>query len=107
MLGQVAFKHGARRVHADGEAGPVRYWLAMLRDAWVLLGIALHGVELVFWIAALKLAPLSIAFPLTALSYVGVAVAGHYWLGERLGAQARLAIVMITAGAVLVALPTG
>lgn len=105
VLGQVAFKHGSRRVHARGELGALHYWGAMMRDAWVLLGIALHVVELLLWIAALNLAPLSIAFPITALSYVGVAVAGHYLLGERLGGRSRIAIAMITAGTVLVALP--
>lgn len=104
VLGQVALKRGALRAGA-GDAHFLRYWMMMLREPWVLAGIASYLVELTLWIAALRLASLSIAFPLMALSYAGVAVAGHFWLGERLGRQARLAIVLIMAGAVLVTWP--
>jgi len=103
VLGQVALKRGAALVADDG--GALRYWTRMLREPWVLAGIAFYGLELTFWVAALRLASLSIAFPLMALSYAGVAIAGHYWLGERLGRQGRFAIMLITAGAVLITLP--
>ncbi len=101
VMGQVAFKRGATRVAAR-EAGIFRYWSRMLRDGWVQAGIALYAVELLLWIAALRLAALSVAFPMMALSYCGVAIAGHFWLGERLGRQGRVAVVLITAGAILV-----
>ena len=104
VLGQAAFKRGASRVGGH-EASVIGYWSRMLRDGWVLAGIALHVVELVLWIAALRLASLSLAFPLMALSYGGVAIVGHFWLGERLGRRARLAIALITAGAILVSWP--
>lgn len=101
ILGQVAFKRGAARA-ASGEEGAVAYWRRMIRDGWVRAGIVLYAGELLLWIAALRVASLSIAFPLMALSYCGVAIAGHFWLGERLGRRGRIAIVLITAGAILV-----
>jgi undecaprenyl phosphate-alpha-L-ara4N flippase subunit ArnE len=106
ICGQVAFKRGAARV-AHGEDRVLAYWRRMANDAWVQLGIALHVFELLLWIAALRLAPLTIAFPLMALSYCGTAVAGHYWLQERLGTRGRIAIALITVGAFLVTWPGG
>ena len=101
VLAQVAFKRGAARV-AHGEGGVIAYWWLMLRDAWVQLGIALYFAEMILWVAALRLASLSLAFPLMALSYCGVAIVGHFWLRERLGRRARFAIVLITTGAIIV-----
>lgn len=102
MLGQVAFKRGAVIAAARGR-GIFQYWARMLTNGWVQAGIALYVMELLLWIAALRLTALSIAFPMMALTYCGVAIAGHYWLGESLGRQGRLALVLITAGAILVA----
>lgn len=106
VLGQVAFKRGCAHVHRTaGEQGVLRYWRDLALDPWMQMGVALHVVELLFWIAALALIPLSIAFPLVSLSYVGVAIGGHYWLGEKLGRRSLAAIGMITAGAMLVCWP--
>ena len=102
VLGQVAFKRGAVIAAARGR-GIFQYWARMLTNGWVQAGIALYVMELLLWIAALRLTALSIAFPMMALTYCGVAIAGHYWLGESLGRQGRLALVLITAGAILVA----
>jgi undecaprenyl phosphate-alpha-L-ara4N flippase subunit ArnE len=103
VLGQLAFKHGAAGiVRESGHQAVLHYWRDMLLNPWIQLGIATHAVELVLWIAALNLAPLSLAFPLTSLSYCGVAIGGHYLLGERLAGRSRVAIVMITLGAALV-----
>jgi drug/metabolite transporter (DMT)-like permease len=108
VLGQVAFKRGAVGIaHTSGEHGVLRYWRRLALDPWVQLGVAAHVVELLLWIALLNLIPLSIAFPLVSLSYVGVAIGGHYWLGEKLARRSMLAIAMITAGAVLVCWPLG
>jgi drug/metabolite transporter (DMT)-like permease len=103
VIGQVAFKRGSiGAVRASQNASVLRYWHNLLREAWIQLGIAVHVVGLLFWIAALTLLPLSIAFPLGSLSYCGVAIAGHYWLGEKINHRAVAAIAMITAGAALV-----
>lgn len=107
MIGQIAFKLGAATiVKASGEKGVLRYWGALLLDPWIQAGIAVHAVELVMWVAALHLAPLSMAFPLVSLSYCGVALASHFMLGERIGSRGAVAIVMVSVGAAMVAWPT-
>jgi undecaprenyl phosphate-alpha-L-ara4N flippase subunit ArnE len=108
VLGQIAFKLGASGVvrHA-GEQGALLYWRGLLFDGWIQLGIADHVVELFFWIAALNLAPLSLAFPLASLSYCGVAAGGHFLLGEKIGIRGVAAIALITCGAAMVGWPAG
>lgn len=107
VIGQIAFKRGASGVmHANGHEGVLRYWGRMLLDPWIQAGIVAHVVEVILWVAALNLAPLSLAFPLVSLSYCGVAIAGHFLLGERIGARGAVAVVLVSAGAAMVAWPT-
>ena len=106
VLSQVAFKHGAMVVvHASGEQGALRYWRNLALHPWIQFGVVAHVFELLLWIAALHYIPLSIAFPLASLSYCGVAIGGHYLLGERIGRRSAAAIAMITVGAILVGWP--
>jgi drug/metabolite transporter (DMT)-like permease len=108
VLGQVAFKRGAAAiVRASGDQGVLRYWRDLALDPWIQLGVAVHVVELLLWIAALNFVPLSIAFPLISLSFCGVAIGGHFWLGEKIGRRSVCAIAMITLGAALVCWPVG
>lgn len=103
VAGQCAFKVGAAALErAPSPPGFLRNAVRTVADPWVAAGLAAHVVELLLWIAALHLAPLSVAFPLMALSYCGVAAAGHFWLGERLGRRGVAAVILITAGAMLV-----
>jgi uncharacterized membrane protein len=57
---------------------------------------------MLFGVAALSLAPLSIVFPLFSLSYCGVAIAGRLFLGEKLEIRAQAGIMLITLGAAMV-----
>jgi drug/metabolite transporter (DMT)-like permease len=106
VLGQLCFKRGTSSVEMGlTEDGILTYWGAILGNAWVVAGIGAYAVEIVVGVAALTLAPLSVVFPLLSLSYCGVAVGSHVFLGERLGARSIVAILLITLGAVLVSWP--
>jgi drug/metabolite transporter (DMT)-like permease len=108
VFGQVAFKRGAACVvRTSGEQDAFQYWRGLALNPRIQFGIACYAVGLLLWIAALNFVPLSIAFPLASLSYCGVAIAGHYWLGEKLSLRSIAAIAMITIGAALVWLPQG
>ena len=103
-LGQLCFKRGISSVALAGQS-ILAYWGAILGNAWVLIGLGAYAVEIVVGLAALGLAPLSVVFPLLSLSYCGVAVGSHLFLGEKLRAQSAVAILLITLGAVLVSWP--
>ncbi len=107
VLAQMAFKQGTgvvvRQQRGRGVWG---YWIGTLGNGWIQLGLAAYSVELLFWVAALSLAPLSWAFPMMSLSYCGVALACRAFLGERLGKRNVIAIALIAAGVGLVAWPS-
>ena len=106
VFGQLAFKRGAAHVVAASGARPaIGYWRDLALEPQIHVGIVLQVVALLFWIAALNIVPLSVAFPFASLSYCGVAIAGHYLLGEKLGRRSIAAIGMITIGAALVCWP--
>ncbi len=76
---------------------PGRTWLFL-----ILSGLA-TGASWLCYFRALKLGDAARVAPVDKLSVVLVAVFGIVFLGERLSAIASLGIVLITAGAVLVA----
>lgn len=77
---------------------PRRTWLFL-----VLSGLA-TGASWLCYFRALKLGDAARVAPVDKLSVVLVAVFGVLFLGERLSATAALGIVLITAGAALVAI---
>ena len=66
------------------------------------LGIGFWGAELICWTLVLQQVPLSIAFPLMALVYVAIVMAGAVFLGERFNLRHAIGALLITAGAACV-----
>jgi drug/metabolite transporter (DMT)-like permease len=62
------------------------------------LGIAFWAIELVGWTVVLERVPLSIAFPLMALSYVAVVIAGALIFREKINMRHAAGVFLITAG---------
>ena len=103
VIGQLCFKIGAGRVPAHD--GPDRggFLLGLLTDGWLLAGIAAYVVQLVVWIMILTMMPLSAAFPIASLTFLGVAFACRVFLAERLDAQQFAGVVLVMAGVAIVA----
>jgi|SRR5690348_14621342 len=102
VIGQVCFKLGV----GHHEIGRTRGVGALLRrivgSPWIGLGVATYAVEFVLWFAALSRAPLSFAFPIAALSYVGVVLASRLVLRERVSKRRWLGTAAIVIGVALV-----
>jgi undecaprenyl phosphate-alpha-L-ara4N flippase subunit ArnE len=102
VVGQVCFKLGV----GHHETGRARSIIALVRrivgSPWVALGVAIYAVEFVLWFSALSRAPLSFAFPIAALSYVGVVLASRLVLRESVSARRWLGTVAIVIGVALV-----
>jgi undecaprenyl phosphate-alpha-L-ara4N flippase subunit ArnF len=106
VFAQLAFKRGTASAALEVAPGrALAYWMRLGTSGWIGAGIALYGVELLCWIAALHDVPLNVAFPAMSLSYCGVAVGAHYWLREAISTRSALAIAMIAAGVALVVWP--
>lgn len=103
VLGQLSFKQGTLSVtqrSTTQDAG--EYLYQIIGDFWIRIGILAYLLEMLFGVAALSLAPLSVVFPLLSLSYCGVAIAGSLFLREKLEIRAQAGIVLITLGAGMV-----
>src|SRR5579864_1911926 len=66
------------------------HWLAWtgimtLGSGWVMGGIAVYIVAFVNWLYVLRWVPLSIAYPVTSVVYVLIALAAWVLLGELIG----------------------
>jgi drug/metabolite transporter (DMT)-like permease len=101
VTGQVCFKLGVGH-EAGGDAGAPSLLHKVLHSPWIALGVAVYALEFVLWFAALSRTQLSIAFPFTALGYVGVVLASRHILNERISLRRWAGIGTIVVGVVLV-----
>lgn len=62
------------------------------------LGIVAWAVELIAWMIVLEYVPLSIAFPIMALSYVAIVIAGAGLFQERVDFRHAAGVLLIAAG---------
>lgn len=101
VTGQVCFKLGVGH-ETEGAAGAPSLLHKVLHSPWIALGVTVYALEFVLWFAALSRTQLSIAFPFTALGYVGVVIASRYILNERISLRRWVGIGTIVVGVVLV-----
>jgi multidrug transporter EmrE-like cation transporter len=92
VLGQVFLKTGADRT-ADVAAQFV--------DPFTVMGLSAYGVGALFYIAAIKKIPITLAFPSVSLSYAAVALIAHYVWSEPLGVPQLAGIALISCGILL------
>ena len=100
VTGQVCFKLGVGHEAVGAGAPSLAY--KVFHSPWIALGIAVYALEFVLWFAALSRTQLSVAFPFTALGYVGVVMASRYILKERISLRRWAGIGTIVVGVVLV-----
>lgn len=100
VAGQLCLKLGADALpDASGKA----MVLATLRSGWVLAGVLIYVVEIFVWLRILAEVPLSIAFPIASLNFLGIALASAVLLDERIGWRGWLGAFLITCGVAIVA----
>ncbi|AGT10400.1 DMT family transporter [Paracoccus aminophilus] len=92
---EVCFKYSASRA-------PDMLRAILMPMTW--LGIVFWAVELFGWMLVLERVPLSIAFPLMALSYVAMVFAGAWFFAERVTPRHAAGVALITAGVICVGL---
>lgn len=102
VIGQVCFKLGVGHHDTPRSRGIIGLLRGVIGSRWVALGVLVYAVEFVLWFAALSRAPLSFAFPVAALSYVGVVLASRWILRERVSLRRWLGTAAIVIGVALV-----
>ncbi|MDB5082863.1 MAG: protein of unknown function transrane [Chloroflexi bacterium] len=105
MIGQLILKRGM------SDMGPVSLtsrnlleiiW-AIATDPFVIVGMAIYTVSVLYWLIGLSRVPLSYAYPFISLSYVTILAASYFLLGEQLGLLRIAGVGVICVGVILVA----
>jgi drug/metabolite transporter (DMT)-like permease len=97
LIGFCVFAEAAREVCFKRAANHTALLKAMMKPlTW--LGIFFWGIEIVAWTLVLEHVPLSVAFPLMALTYITIVLAGALILNEAVNIRHAIGACLITAG---------
>jgi transporter family protein len=92
-FGVLFFKFASKKVSFD-----IFSWIFNLK---FIIGALFYGFSFILLIIALKLADLSIVYPLYALNYVWVALLSHYVLREKIYFKNWIGFILIVIGIAL------
>ncbi len=101
--GQLMFKAAARGLPAFADLGLLGLFTKMFTTPMILAGFACFFISSVLWIIALRSVPLSLAYPMVALSYVIIFLGSHFLFTEPLGWRLWTGALLIVCGIVLIA----
>jgi undecaprenyl phosphate-alpha-L-ara4N flippase subunit ArnE len=89
IAGQILLKAGSARTDDV---------IAQFLNPFTIVGFAAYAGAAVFYIAAIKKIPVSLAYPSVSIGYVIVAYTTHVIWGEPFGIQHMVALALITGG---------
>ena len=104
---QVLLKLGLDQVGSFSVHGTKQLFdlaLALISNGYVLSGVIMTASSFFLWMTILSWFKLSLALPLTSLSFVFVAVLSYFMLNEKLLLYNYLGIALIAAGTYLLLL---
>jgi drug/metabolite transporter (DMT)-like permease len=98
--GQISLKRAAERNSAGRNVAGML--LAAARDKWLVMGISCFVLEFISWTLALQRLDVSLAFQLSSLTFIAVAVSSHVWLTEHIAGYRWIGLICIFLGNILV-----
>ncbi|RKS84798.1 hypothetical protein DES39_2014 [Orbus hercynius] len=98
-VGQIAFKYAA--VTPNNRDG-YYYWLDLMRNYWLWLGIGAYLAEFLLWLGFLTLVPLSQGILLGSMNIIVIMIAGRLLFKELLTRDRIMGMLFITAGVIFV-----
>ena len=99
VLGQLGLKQGMNVIaRTPGGSVPVR----MATSVWVIGGLAVYALGVVFWTLALSDAQLSYVYPFASLAYVGVVIGSYFIFKEPVTRLRMLGLIVIIVGLIII-----
>ena len=95
VVGQLFLKSGAQHL---ARLGRLDFLLGAARDVHVLSGLVAWIASTLCWLYVLRVAPLSIAYGLTSLTYVLIPLASAYVFGDQIRHLHVVGMVLIIMG---------
>jgi drug/metabolite transporter (DMT)-like permease len=105
VAGQLTLKSGMTqvgRIGVESLAEPIQLALRVLTSPLVVIGLCLYVLGAACWLIVLSRVPLSLAYPVLALSYAFTPVLAWLILGENVPSLRWLGVAVICVGVVLV-----
>jgi len=103
--GQLLFKAAARALPSFAELGVGGLLTRMFTTPLILGGFGCFFISALLWIVALRSVPLSIAYPLVALSYIIIFTGSYFLFSEPLCWRHWIGAGLIVGGIVLINWP--
>ncbi|OGL50926.1 MAG: hypothetical protein A3C43_01860 [Candidatus Schekmanbacteria bacterium RIFCSPHIGHO2_02_FULL_38_11] len=92
---QICLKKGAG-IHSGTDG--LAYYIKLLKNKWVIIGILSYLVEMVIWIVLLSYIPLSIAFPLTGIQKIFIILFSLFVLKEKISKTEWIGVAITSLG---------
>lgn len=96
--GQVLFKIGSKSLSGNGIVNSV---FEFITNPFLIFAIFLYASTIIAWIYVLRVLPLSVAYPITALSYLIVPLISYFILNEQITIRIVMGSVLIILGVVV------
>ncbi len=105
VIGQSSIKYGTR---ISGELSLQfskigSFLITVLKQPFILFGLALYVIGSFFWIGALSKTDLSFAYPALSIGYVFILLISWKFFGEAINIYRILGMLLIVAGMVFLA----
>ena len=98
-VGQILFKTASGSSASSGILGMVA---ELMLNGYFLLALALYGSMTVLWVWILKSAPLTVAYPFYALSFIFVPTMSYLFLSEPITLKMVLGSLLIVGGIIVI-----
>jgi len=103
-VAQVTMKHGVSLPDIQRNlAEPVTALGYLATNGYVLAGLMLYGMSVVFWLFVLARLDVSVAYPFVGIGFLLTMVFGAVALGEPIGALRVTGTLLVVTGVALVA----
>lgn len=101
---QLVLKFGILNVGSCVDASFSSCLVNILVNIPVVIGIALHAVDILFWFLALSRLELSFAYPVSSLQYILIFAGAWLLLSEQIGLLRLVGLAVICSGVIVMSL---
>lgn len=97
-FGHLLIKMGVTEAAHQSATGVVDRLIRYILQPAAMTGLLIYGIGTLLWIYAVSQRHISFLYPLTALTYVAVALGGKFMFGEAISSQRWLGIAVVVIG---------
>ncbi|MCD6282532.1 hypothetical protein J7J84_02855 [bacterium] len=101
-VGQLMLRYAARLLAAPSQIGIWRWLATVFTTPSVLGAFAFFAVSALLWIVALREAPLTVAYPMVALSYIIIFAGAYFLFAEPITWTKIAGAALIVAGIIII-----